>query len=296
MKRDSVILIGCGRWGQNYIPSLGKYWNNVNIFDPDRNRIKDIKSRFSNYSYPETLDDLRNGKGLDVILCVPPDHTRESLKHWVGNCDRILVEKPCFPRFSGVPDSYSHNGAGYIGHIRLQTRLISFLEQHGRPAAKAERIDFSRIYPDRRFGTIGLIPDLFIHDIAVVHRLLQGDLAPLDLETYEESEHRLQIFLKHGDSGQEFRFLYATDSERRDDFVEVRSADKRIKLDDRSNILYENDEVVESYSDPLSPLEKQIRAFCSPSRDEIDLFSFREMISLEEYLSDTFGRSAFSGL
>ena len=296
MKRSSVALIGCGRWGQNYIPSLGKYWQNVNIFDPDRSKISDIRNRFEDYSYPESVDDLQRNGSLDIILCVPPAHTRENLKRWINNCDRILVEKPCFPSFSGVPKSFSRNGAGYIGHIRLQTRLISFLESNCAANSKVKRLDFSRIYPDRRFEKIGLIPDLFIHDIAVVHRLLGGNIAALMVTKYEESPHRLEIALRDEARGRDYHFLYATDADRRDDYVEVHTPTGRHKLDDRSNILYDNNTVVEKYTDELSPLEKQIKSFCRQSRDDIDLFSFSEMISLEEYLSDKFGHSAFSGL
>ncbi len=296
MKRSNVALIGCGRWGQNYIPSLGKYWENVNIFDSNREKIRDIKSRFADYSYPESVKELKTEDSLDVILCVPPAFTRENLSHWLDNCDRILVEKPCFPHFSGVPDSYSREGAGYIGHIRLQTRLISFLESGFANSTDIEKVDFSRIYPDRRFETIGLIPDLFIHDVAVVFRLLDGEINSLELLNYEESMHRLQISLKDRRDGREYHFLYETDSDRRDDYVEMVNSTSRSRLDDRNNILYENDRLVEKYTDEISPLEKQIKSFCQPSRDDIDLFSFGEMVSLEEYLGDTFGRSAFSGL
>lgn len=296
MKRDSVALIGCGRWGQNYIPSLGKYWHDVNIFDPDREKIRAIKAKFADYSYPESVDDLDTKQPLDVILCVPPAAAPNRIKHWVQNCDRILVEKPCFPRFSGVPDSYSRDGAGYIGHIRLQTRLITFLQEHCQQDSDVEIVNFSRIYPDRRFDQIGLIPDLFIHDVAVIFRLLNGDITPLKLLNYEETLHRLDISLKDERNNREYHFLYATDSDRRDDFVQVSTPSKRLKLDDRSNVLYEDDTLVETYTDDMSPLEKQIRSFCSPTKDDIDLFTFGEMISLEEYLDDTFGHPAVSGL
>ncbi|MBZ0216420.1 MAG: hypothetical protein K8F25_07705 [Fimbriimonadaceae bacterium] len=296
MKRDSVALIGCGRWGQNYIPSLGKYWNNVNIFDPNRDKIREIKARYSDYSYPESITDLSADGPMDIILCVPPSDAPKSLKHWVNNCDRILVEKPCFPKFSGVPDSFSRGGSGYIGHIRLQTHLISFLEEHCGSENDVESVHFSRIYPDRRFAQIGLIPDLFIHDVAVIYRLLGGKITPLKLQNYEETMHRLQISLKDERNNRDYHFLYATDSDRRDDYVEISALQTRFKLDDRSNILYKDDEVIATYTDEISPLEKQIKSFCRPSKDEIDLFTFGEMVSLEEYLDDTFGHPAVSGL
>ncbi len=293
-KRPAVALIGCGRWGRNYLQHLGDYWHDVHVCDHNRDRMADVARTYPDYNFPSWEEELDMVPELDTIICVPPQHTHERVKRWIGRASRILVEKPYFPRRNSLFDDYPERDGCYIGHIRLQTPLMRFLrEYHSRD--EQNEVTFIRKLAERRFGSIGLMPDLFIHDIAVVFRMLGSGIDDLAFEHYEETQHFLETVLRESD-GSRYTFRYVTDSDERADQVELKRGQLSVLLDERKTSIIQKGEDPRDLSDDVSPLERQVQKLCLPSLSDIDLFSFEEMIRLEKFFEKTFGDRAFTGL
>ncbi len=256
--------------------------------------MAEIAAKYPDFHFPEWEEELDSVPELDTIICVPPQFTHERVSRWIGKAARILVEKPYFPRRNGLFEEFPEQGGCYIGHIRLQTPLMQFLEEY-HSLDEAHRVTFVRKLAERRFGSIGLMPDLFIHDIAVVFRVLGQGINELEFEHYEETRDFLETVLKAPD-GSLYTFRYITDSEERLDHVALERGQLSVLLDERKTLVLQKGKEPRDLSGDISPLERQVQKFSQPEQAKIDLFSFAEMIELEKFFETTFGDRAFTGL
>lgn len=293
-KRPGVALIGCGRWGQNYLQHLGDYWDEVHVLDFDRSRLVEIAKSYPDYRFHEHEEELEKIPALDAIICVPPQITPDKVRRWINLADRLLVEKPYFHKRSGLFEEMGLRDGCYIGHIRLQTPLMRFLDEY-HSDDEAHSVTFTRKLAERRFGDIGLMPDLFIHDIAVVFRTLGPKINDLKFGHYEETLHFLEIVLAGAD-GSNYTFRYLTDSSEREDQVVLARGPLNVLLDERKTAVIEEGKAERDLSGDISPLEKQVQKFAHENLKSIDLFSFGEMVELEKFFETTFGDRAFTGL
>lgn len=90
MKKNSICLIGIGRWGQNHLRILDSLKLLSGVYDLKYNNLKDKKIKiYKNIS--EIIED-KNVKG--VIIATPPDTHYEIASKLVKKKIPVLIEKP----------------------------------------------------------------------------------------------------------------------------------------------------------------------------------------------------------
>ena len=90
MKKNSICLIGIGRWGQNHLRILNNLKLLSGIYDLNYNNLKEKKIKI--YKNINEIIEDKNVKG--VIIATPPDTHYEIASKFVRNKIPVLIEKP----------------------------------------------------------------------------------------------------------------------------------------------------------------------------------------------------------
>lgn len=94
-KKLNIGICGCGYWASNIIKSLEEEnFENVYVYDSDKKKLNNIKSKFSFLKVCRTFNDLTS-KELDCVLLVTPTSTHFSLGKKILNKNlNLFIEKP----------------------------------------------------------------------------------------------------------------------------------------------------------------------------------------------------------
>ena len=94
-KKLNIGICGCGYWASNIIKSLEEEdFESVYVYDFDKKKLNNIKSKFSFLKVCRTFNDLTSKK-LDCVLLVTPTSTHFSLGKKILNKNlNLFIEKP----------------------------------------------------------------------------------------------------------------------------------------------------------------------------------------------------------
>ena len=94
-KKLNIGICGCGYWASNIIKSLEEEnFESVYVYDFDKKKLKNIKSKFSFLKVCKTFNDLIS-KELDCVLLVTPTSTHFPLGKKILNKNlNLFIEKP----------------------------------------------------------------------------------------------------------------------------------------------------------------------------------------------------------
>jgi hypothetical protein len=148
---DKILLIGRGKWGQNYISTLQSSFPNVNL----------------------TIANRRNWKGLidqgqdGVIICTPPQSHIEIAHYSLASNVPTLIEKPLSLSLQEAQQLQQYNTTILVNHIHLfsdryqaikhQVKDITHIFSQG--SSNSPPRDYSRLW-DYGPHEIALILDL----------------------------------------------------------------------------------------------------------------------------------------
>lgn len=111
MRKNKIALVGCGRWGENYLKHLNG--EIVAIVDPDK-RIEDPRR-------VDTIGDLEYTSIDGAIIASPASMHWEHAIEFLGRCVPCLVEKPLTTSLTSakrmIEVAQKHSATIHAGHI-----------------------------------------------------------------------------------------------------------------------------------------------------------------------------------
>ena len=93
----NIAVVGCGRWGVNYVRILEELPNaRVDwVYDRDELSLKRIVHRFPTVKAARTLAEVVNSADVDaVVVATPASEHNEAVKKALLSGKHVLVEKP----------------------------------------------------------------------------------------------------------------------------------------------------------------------------------------------------------
>ena len=173
-----VGVVGVGAMGQHHariyadIPGCEL----VGVHDVDEERGRAIADKFGVAAFAE-LDALLSEVDAVTVAVPTPDHHEIGLRCLRAGCD-ALVEKPLAPSLEEADDLIAAAAEGQrillVGHIERYNPAV---------AAMTERVERPGFIEVDRLGSLAprsletdVVLDLMIHDIDIVHALVDEDL------------------------------------------------------------------------------------------------------------------------
>ena len=171
-------MIGCGRWGKNYVRVLGELDRAarvVEIYDQDPATAEGVRERFPLISVATELDHMLENPNIDAVVIATPATTHAGLAARALRAGKhVMVEKPLATVLDDAVEV--HN----LALERKRTLMVGHTFRYNDAVKKVREIvagaDFGRpYYLAARRNHLGLIRP----DVSVI-----WDLAPHDLEIF----------------------------------------------------------------------------------------------------------------
>ena len=171
-------MIGCGRWGKNYVRVLGELDRAarvVEIYDQDPATAEGVRERFPLISVATELDRMLENPNIDAVVIATPATTHAGLAARALRAGKhVMVEKPLATVLDDAVEV--HN----LALERKRTLMVGHTFRYNDAVKKVREIvagaDFGRpYYLAARRNHLGLIRP----DVSVI-----WDLAPHDLEIF----------------------------------------------------------------------------------------------------------------
>ena len=171
-------MIGCGRWGKNYVRVLGELDHAarvVEIYDQDPATAEGVRERFPFISVATELDHMLENPNIDAVVIATPATTHAGLAARALRAGKhVMVEKPLATVLYDAVEV--HN----LALERKRTLMVGHTFRYNDAVKKVREIvagaDFGRpYYLAARRNHLGLIRP----DVSVI-----WDLAPHDLEIF----------------------------------------------------------------------------------------------------------------
>ncbi len=94
MKKNSICVVGAGKWGKNHIRTLLSNNISVGCVEIDESRLAKIKSSFKLNHYYSTIEEAIKEDFDGYIIATPPNTHAELSKKIIPNRKPVFVEKP----------------------------------------------------------------------------------------------------------------------------------------------------------------------------------------------------------
>ncbi|MED4403224.1 Gfo/Idh/MocA family oxidoreductase [Metabacillus fastidiosus] len=176
-----IGVIGTGKMGENHVKTYASLTNEcelIGIYDNDYERSKEIALKY-NVKQFQLLTDLL--KEVDAVsIAVPTKYHFETGLACIQHNVHMLMEKPITSNEEEARILVKKaKEAGIIlqlGHIELFNPKINILKQL-LVNEKIIAIDIHRMNPyDQRLSNVDVIHDLMIHDLYILHQLLNKEM------------------------------------------------------------------------------------------------------------------------
>ena len=171
-------MIGCGRWGKNYVRVLGELDRAarvVEIYDQDPTTAEGVRERFPLISVATELDHMLENPTIDAVVIATPATTHAGLAARALRAGKhVMVEKPLATVLDDAVEVHK------LALERERTLMVGHTFRYNDAVKKVREIvagaDFGRpYYLAARRNHLGLIRP----DVSVI-----WDLAPHDLEIF----------------------------------------------------------------------------------------------------------------
>ena len=123
MKKNSICVVGAGKWGKNHIRTLLLNDISVGCVEIDEKQLTKIKSSFRlNHCY-STIEEAINEDFDGYIIATPPNTHAELSKKIISNRKPVLVEKPLCLNVKEAEEIKhflkKYNSKLVVGHLML---------------------------------------------------------------------------------------------------------------------------------------------------------------------------------
>ncbi len=208
----NVAVIGCGRWGMNYVRLLHELPQAriVAACDTDPQRLRLVQERFPLLSVTEKIEEILGNRWIDAVVVATPAVTHfKAAKEVLEAGKHVLVEKPL------TTDSAQAEELTLLAEQNGLTLMVglTFFYNSGLYKTK-ELLDdpkFGDLYylhlTRTNFGSVrsdvGVTWDLAAHDLAICEFLLQKQPEWVQANGSTVLNHRLEdvVFITLGYAG-----------------------------------------------------------------------------------------------
>jgi len=266
-----IAVIGCGRWGPNYVRNFAELDNAevVAVSDPNAEAVGRVKHRFPEVEPYADYRKLLQEAPCDAIVVVTPASThREITEACLGAGKHVLVEKPladnpgdalALARCARAPGQIL-----MVGHIFRFNAAINKMRDliYDGTIGQVRYIHCARTNLGPVRADVSVFGDLAPHDISIVLHLLNEMPVTVSatLATYVESGGDLGIMRMRFESGVVAVVYVSWLDPRKRREVEVIGSNAALEFDDMN------------LSEPLRISQKALRA--EPSYSTFGEFQF----------------------
>lgn len=177
----NVAVVGCGRWGMNYVRLLHELPQArlVVSCDTDPLRLKMVQERFPLLSVTDSLDEVLSNRWIDAVIVATPASTHyEVAKRVLLAGKHVMVEKPM------TTDSAQAEELTFLAEEKKLTLMVGLTFFYNSGLYKTREImedpKFGDLYylhlTRTNFGSVrndvGVTWDLAAHDLAICEFLL----------------------------------------------------------------------------------------------------------------------------
>lgn len=172
-----VGVIGVGAMGQLHARGFAELPDCalIGVYDIDATRAARVASRFDTRAF-ERLEGLLDAVDAVTVAVPTPAHHEVGLRCLRAGCD-VLIEKPLAPTLEAADQLIAAAEADgrilQVGHIERYNPAVAAMAEH---VARPGFIEVDRLgsLAPRSLET-DVVLDLMIHDIDIVHALVDGD-------------------------------------------------------------------------------------------------------------------------
>ena len=94
MKKKTFLFVGLGSIGKRQLSNFIKYAENIDICDSRKDRLREVKKKFSIRNIFETAEKALNNTYDAIFICTPPSSHLKIAKLAVKKNINIFIEKP----------------------------------------------------------------------------------------------------------------------------------------------------------------------------------------------------------
>lgn len=179
-KKLNIGICGCGYWASNIIKSLEEEsFESVYVYDFDKKKLNNIKSKFPFLKICKTFNDLISKK-LNCVLLVTPTSTHFSLgKKILNNNLNLFIEKPSTLRSKDLSEliklSKKKNTILMSGYIYIYNVYVQYIKKIllSRKLGNIKYMYFERSNLGPIRNDTSCLYDLASHDVSTALYLLK---------------------------------------------------------------------------------------------------------------------------
>lgn len=309
-----LALIGCGKWGKNYLKTLTSIegcelrW----VCDLDPQKLKEAVSAYPQIKYTENKADILNDSTVQgVVIATTPESHYMLAKEFIGKGKSVLVEKPVtinqkesidLINLAAAQNTILMAGYTLIYHPAVK-EIKKFLEENN-IIDNLCYLNMSRTNSSSQASGVDVLHDLAVHDIYLSRHLTGEDPNWVFAQggSYSESSDNNVIYILLGFPNGKIASIFAscihTEKTRKITLVtaktklvfdDVQPTDKKIQL----FINGESDHVL-IIEENLEPLKRECLHFIECISENKEPHSGREDISfvakITDYIADSLAK------
>jgi len=188
-----VAVIGVGSMGQNHarVYSDSKNCTLIAVSDPNTEQLEKVAKRYGVKSYANYKEMLQSEDIDAVSISVPTSLHKEVAIYILNKRKHVLLEKPIASteeEAKEIIECARLNGVKLmIGHIERFNPAVIELKKRLSDLGEIYKIDAQRIGPfPERMTDVGVITDLSVHDIDIIHFLIGSHPTRIYAETQQK--------------------------------------------------------------------------------------------------------------
>lgn len=179
-----IALIGCGKWGINYLRTLQTVTEAELLYvcDLDQSKRSEITARYPEIRVVDNYQTiLRDTSVQGVIIATPPDSHYQLAINCLNSGKAVLVEKPVTDSYQAAEKLVEVVGQSgqilMVGHLMQYHPGVELIKQYYDQGVLGELkfLDFTRTNCQIYRKDVNVLADLAIHDLAVLLYLLEEE-------------------------------------------------------------------------------------------------------------------------
>lgn len=178
----NIGIIGLGVMGTNHVRVASRFRNNLYVSDIDSEKVKLVSSSFKVAgAYTDHIEMISNQKLDGVIIAVPSQFHYNIAMDCISRGLNVLVEKPVAENIGDAKKMINFaakkNVIFTVGHVERHNPAVAKLKELVKKGKLGEIYLVKTVragpFPKRLYGSPGgVLADLAVHDVDVVHYLL----------------------------------------------------------------------------------------------------------------------------